>query len=484
MMRPGFSKFRGSPAGAFSALVLALACLWPCLARGTASVESLSHGRFSNVQIYRPAGEVRHVALFLSGDAGWNPRLARMATELAADGSLVVGIDLPQLFHSLAADAASCVFPDGDLENLSHYVQAYYKLPTYFTPLLVGYASGASLAYAMIAQAPRGIFAGALSMSFCAAAELRQPLCRGDAVQFAAGKDGGGMRLIPADRLHAPWVVLRASDDAVCPVSAAQSFVSRTRPARFVDLPGAGRAAARGSPWLPRFKAAYSSLVDSERESLPAPPPSLADLPIVEVPAAGKGAASAGDTFAVLLSGDGGWAGLDKQVAAALAAHGIPVAGVDSLRYFWRTRTPAGLSRDLGRTLRYYAFKWHKPRAVLVGYSQGADVLPFALNRLEPDERSLVALTVLMGISPSASFEFHVSHWLGALSRPVPVKPETDKLSAADTLCVYGSDDDDSLCPTVGPTHARVIELSGGHHFGGDYRDLAELIYANLNARP
>jgi type IV secretory pathway VirJ component len=42
----------------------------------------------------------------------------------------------------------------------------------------------------------------------------------------------------------------------------------------------------------------------------------------------------------VLISGDGGWASIDKGIAKALVARGVPVAGLDSLRYFWSERTP------------------------------------------------------------------------------------------------------------------------------------------------
>src|SRR5262249_40440659 len=172
---------------------------------------------------------------------------------------------------------------------------------------------------------------------------------------------------------------------------------------------------------------------------------------------------------------DGGWAGLDKEVASALAERGIPVAGVDSLRYFWKERTPAGLATDIDRIVRYYAYQWKKKRVLLIGYSQGADVLPFAINPLPAATRDLIQLNVLIGLGKEAAFEFHVSNWFSSSSGS-PIKPETDKLSASDTLCLYGADDDESLCPTIGATHSRVINLAGGHHFGGDYRKLADLI--------
>ena len=50
------------------------------------------------------------------------------------------------------------------------------------------------------------------------------------------------------------------------------------------------------------------------------------------------------DTFAVLFSGDGGWAGSIVTWRMSLASRGIPVAGWDSLRYFWTARTPSGVA--------------------------------------------------------------------------------------------------------------------------------------------
>ena len=75
-------------------------------------------------------------------------------------------------------------------------------------------------------------------------------------------------------------------------------------------------------------------------------------------------------------------------MAAALSAKGIPVVGLDSLRYFWTARTPEGLAADTDRMIRYYLAHFGKKRVLLIGYSQGADVLPFAVNRLPAATRA------------------------------------------------------------------------------------------------
>jgi type IV secretory pathway VirJ component len=451
-------------------LVVLLAVSTPLLAQ-----EHLAHGRFKDVTLYRPEGEVKHVVLFLSGDNGWESPVTGMARKLVERGALVAGIDSPQLFEALEADGASCVYPDGDLENLSHYLQGYTHLPTYHTPVLAGYSAGATMAYAMLAQAPDGTFAGAVTLGFCVEMDLGKPLCRGDGVRFTQHTDAKALDMLPTKDLAVEWIALHGATDRVCPTAPARKFVAQMPRAKFIELPKVGHSYSRDADWAPQFLEAYDRLATKADAALPPPPASLADLPLVEVRAA-----AGGPTFAVLLSGDGGWAGLDKKVAAALAAKGIDVVGVDSLRYFWTPRTPQGLADDVDRVVRYYAAHWHKTGVVLVGYSQGADVLPFAINRLPSASRQLVTYAVMMGLGKKASFEFHVGNWLGGESDAIPIQPEAAKLQPNMTLCLYGAEEKDSLCPQLAPDSVEAHVMAGGHHFDGAYEELASLILERL----
>lgn len=428
-----------------------------------APVETLSHGNFKNLSLYRPPGEAKSFVLFLSGEGGWTPALAAQAQALAGQGALVAGIHTPRLLAALTKDGGDCLLPDGDLENLSHFLQGYARLPAYFPPLLVGEGQGGTLAYAMLAQAPVDTFGGAISMAFCPALAVRRPLCKGEGVHFSRRADRTALTLLPSPQLRAPWTVLQGGANTACATADVQAFVGQVHGAELVGVAGADTTPA---------------LLDAQRKlsRLPAavalaPDTGVADLPLVPVPSAGTS-----DTFAVLLSGDGGWAGIDKELAAKFAAAGVPVVGLDSLRYFWSARTPEGLAKDLDRVLRSFAVQWKKSRALLVGYSQGADVLPFAVPRLPPRSRGLVAHTVLIGPGEKASFEFRLSNWVKRDSGGLPLKPELQKLTAADTLCVYGTNDRDTVCPRVPTTQVTPVPLPGDHHFNGEYQKLADEI--------
>jgi type IV secretory pathway VirJ component len=92
----------------------------------------------------------------------------------------------------------------------------------------------------------------------------------------------------------------------------------------------------------------------------------VADLPLVELPAQGTPLG----VLAVILSGDGGWANIDRDIGTQLAARGVGVVGFNSLRYFWTRRTPEGAAEDLARILRHYVAAWHPRRVLLLGYSR------------------------------------------------------------------------------------------------------------------
>ncbi len=203
------------------------------------------------------------------------------------------------------------------------------------------------------------------------------------------------------------------------------------------------------------------------------------DLPVIEVPAAGG---TDGALFAVLFSGDGGWASLDEDLAGALARDGVPVVGVNSLRYFWRERTPDEVAAALARLLGHYSALWQKSRAIVIGYSQGADVVPFALNRLDAATRARVERAVLIAPSEKATFEFHIVGWLGKDTGDTPTTPEIARLDVPSVLCLYGRDDAKTVCPSLALPHVRSEELPGGHHFDGDAAALAARVLAGLTS--
>jgi type IV secretory pathway VirJ component len=223
---------------------------------------------------------------------------------------------------------------------------------------------------------------------------------------------------------------------------------------------------------MPQFLAAHRKLAPAA----PAPTSAdVADLPLVEVPAT----AGSSDLVAVLITGDGGWAGLDQDVAAALAARGVPVVALNSLKYFWSPHDAAETARDVDRIVRASLTRFRKQRVVLLGYSQGADVMPFVLNRLAPDTRAKAASAAVIGMSDAAVFEFHFANWVKD-PKGLPTRPEVEKLDGVKLTCIYGAEEHDSPCATLDPHKVVPVKLPGGHHFNGDYDRVANAVLGTI----
>jgi type IV secretory pathway VirJ component len=277
--------------------------------------------------------------------------------------------------------------------------------------------------------------------------------------------------------------VLQGDDDQVCSPTAAAEYVAKIPLAEIVRLPLVGHGFGVERRWGGALDQAFQRLVTAPGLDQTASAGPVSDLPLIEVSPDPGGPAD--DRFAIMLSGDGGWAGMDRAVSQRLAARGVPVVGLNSLQYFWKTRSPDELGRDLARIIAHYRTRWSRDRVLLLGYSFGADVLPFAIASLPAANRSAVAGVGLLGLGQSASFEFHVAEWIGRTARDeYPTWPALKELPTlvgpAPVACLFGAEETDSGCRASPGVSA--IRLPGGHHLGGDFDVLADRLLSVFGA--
>ena len=449
-----------------------------CRAQAVASEDSLRVSPFGRVAIYRQVPYPTQFVLFVSGDGGWNEGVVDMARELSGLDAAVVGINITPYLKHLASATEACAYPAADFENLAKTVQQHLGYPSYVTPMLIGYSSGATLVYATLVQAPATTFKGAISLGFCPDLPLKNPLCKGSGLESRPMPHGKGYLFLPAESLEPPWIALQGTIDQVCSPDSTRAFVARTRNAEIVMLPKVGHGYSVYANWLPQFKEAYRKVAaaapaagaETKVDSLP-------DVPLVEVAASG----TPRDYLVLHITGDGGWAVTDRGLGETLARDGIPVVGLNSLHYFWKARTPEDAARDVAKVLRYYLHKDGKRQIVLVGYSFGADVLPFIVSRLPEDLRRRVALIALLGLSAHADFRFRPQNWLGiSAADALPVKPEMEKLRGMKILCFGGQKDAGSICDDLPPGLVTSIDLKGGHRIGADFGGIADTILKAL----
>ena len=411
--------------------------------------------------LVKPNQPPKGIVFLFSGVKGYTPSDAQTTRQLAAAGALVVGIDLQKTFAKVQSET-DCVYFVSDIEELSQLIQRSAGAETYLSPIVAGAGSGGSMVMGIMAQSPDATIGRAVAVDPKAYLPLKQELCSDSLhVQAAGGK--GWTYGLQAGALPAPVTVV----DTPAADPAGQAHIS--------DLIAQGfpidRIAAAGGEATALTAAVEHALVQ------PAAPTddALADLPLTVLPAAARH-----DTMAIVLSGDGGWRDIDSEVGAALAQAGVPTVGIDSLRYFWKNKPPETIAADLTRIIDHFTRTWKVRHVALIGYSFGADVLPATYNRLAPAEKADVSLVSLLALSGSATFQFDVGSWLGMDDDTShPTLPEVARMPVSILQCIYGSDDDDSVCAKI-TGGADIVMLDGGHHFDDDYAPLAKRIIARI----
>jgi type IV secretory pathway VirJ component len=208
---------------------------------------------------------------------------------------------------------------------------------------------------------------------------------------------------------------------------------------------------------------------------------SLSDLPLKVVhPATGDSAPE----LAVFLTGDGGWAAIDKEISDSLVRHGIPVVALNSREYLATKRTPERVASDVTRMIRHYGRSLGRSSVLLIGYSRGADILPFVANRLPPYILSRVRLIALLGLAPNANFKFHLIDLVTNHHRADDLStiPEVSRLHDQHVLCFYGVKEQEAACKALPDSVATAVAMPDGHHFGGRYGEIATRILGALGS--
>ncbi|OJA57728.1 virulence factor [Burkholderia ubonensis] len=384
-------------------------------------VQTVSGGRYGPVTVTKPNGAMRGFVVMFSQGSGWSAADQQAADALAKAGAMTVGVDAERYAANLAATQEACHHLDGDAEAVSHQLERLAQSSRYYAPIVAGVGQGGAIAKQILSMAPENTIAGMVSVE-------------------------------PAPKL----------DPRFKPCPPDPTIVRRAMPG-FVETAAAGDAAKLVALVKPYLRDGTADELD------------VSDLPLIELPAKGGS-----NLLAIVISGDGGWRDLDKTIAEALQRDGVSVVGIDALRYFWSEKPPAQTSRDLARVMRTYMARWNATSVALVGYSFGADVMPFAYNRLPAALRDKVSVMSLLGFAPAADFQIRVTGWLGmpASDKALKVAPEIAKVPPGIVQCFYGEQEKETMCPVLANTGIQVIKTQGEHHFGRDYVALEKQILA------
>jgi len=181
------------------------------------------------------------------------------------------------------------------------------------------------------------------------------------------------------------------------------------------------------------------------------------------------------------LSGDGGLNKFSNSLCDGINKKGYEVMELNSKSYFWDKKTPEQTAIDINNYLVKKISGRKNQQIVMIGYSFGADVLPFILSRLPKDIHDKILASFLMASSGSTDFEIHWADIFGGnAKRDMDVVSEINKL-VDDKIVIISSSDDRHLEANKITLRRYTHEiLPGGHHFDGDTDEIIKVILNDM----
>lgn len=463
----------------FVVIVAAAAGLWLMCPPATGPInESIKNPLFGTVHVYAETRQPEHIVILI-GDSAWTPELEARAKAIASTGALVAGVSAEDFLARVAGKKGECTEVAKSFRKLTKFIERRYRYDDYVFPVLTGEGRGATLAYAALAQATPHVFAGAISFGFCPTLDLVKPFCIANNLHFTSAQNPGPARISytftkPSSMSEAWDIFPLAGDTSNCPASVSQAFVKNIHN-------GTMQRMKRDGQWPEVFGNRIKAMSAAQHVAVTDDVPgTLKDLPlnIMDIPA------HRNKPLAIIVSGDGGWVRIDRGLGLAMNKRGIPVVGLDSLRYFWSPKTPDELGADLSRIIAHYQKEWSPSEIILVGYSRGADVLPFALTRLPGTQVRHIKSLALLAPGDTTKFKFEFVDWLPIKPMAIGTSVKAEILKSppdVKILCFFGKDDSvtESVCPDLDPARYTIIEREGDHHFNEKYDEIVGSILSH-----
>lgn len=181
--------------------------------------------------------------------------------------------------------------------------------------------------------------------------------------------------------------------------------------------------------------------------------------------------------FVLYVTGDGGFNDFSVNLSTAINNAGYSITAINAKSYFWDKKTPDQTVSDITEYLTKIFAQRKNQQLVLAGYSFGADVMPFIVNRLSEAIKKKLISVVLLSPSTSTDFEIHMSDILGGnKKRDMDVVMEINKMQVPKGVIIFGNDEDSYPAGEIKLKTMSTENLQGGHHFDGNAADVAKAV--------
>ena len=174
------------------------------------------------------------------------------------------------------------------------------------------------------------------------------------------------------------------------------------------------------------------------------------------------------------ITGDGGWDHFSNTLTQDLCRKGYSIIGLNAERYFWNKKTPRQAANEISTYLRTYLAKQQTKHIVFIGYSFGADVIPFMEQHLSSDVLQALQRTLLISPNQKTDFEIHLFDDLDIYGGQ-SVPNEISRITMPVTI-VFGTNEKGFAIKRTNAMIPQIVRIAGDHHYNGNIAELVRLL--------
>ena len=187
-----------------------------------------------------------------------------------------------------------------------------------------------------------------------------------------------------------------------------------------------------------------------------------------------------GKQLIIFFSGDGGLNSFSTKLAKAINNLDYDVILLDSKKYF-----NSKYSINETTTIINRAIQTQFPKGIRIsflGYSFGADVVPFIFDNLNENTRKQTTRLILLSPSETTDLQVHWADMMGLnVKRPFDVANKILRLSGVKILVIADKEELPNTFKTIRKDLFSLAYLDGGHKFDENQNQLLQLIHAFIN---
>ncbi len=177
------------------------------------------------------------------------------------------------------------------------------------------------------------------------------------------------------------------------------------------------------------------------------------------------------------ISGDGGINNFSSKLSAGISQGGYQVFTLNAKNYFWGKKVPQQVADEIASFVQTRLANRKNQHWILIGYSFGADVMPFIINRLPGALKSKMSRAVFLAPSPTTDFQIRLLDMAGVnRRRSLDVVTEINKMSLTRTVIINEKDGSGFPIDQIRVGNLEHTTIKGGHHFEGNIQSVTTTI--------